>query len=292
MDRPGNGPATPRKKVSEPCPTVGRMEQRLNFVTLAVANVERSLAFYADGLGWQPAFHVPDEVAFVPVADEVVLSLWSRAGFSDEVGEPGSGTPPVTLAHNVSSPAEVDEVLTTAGSAGAAVRPGVHRDWGGYSGYFTDPDGFWWEVAHNPTPLGEALVTASRARVARTDLTPARVLAEVGVREPVFHREPVGADRAHFEAMTTPDFFEVGASGSAYARDQVCELMAQRYATGERDGDDAWVVSDLGARELGPGVWQLSYALDQAGRRTRRSTIWVVGPGGWRAAHHQGTITG
>lgn len=63
------------------------MQQHLNFVTLAVADVERSRTFYAQGLGWEVAFEAPGEVAFLPVADGVLLSLWSRSGFAEEVGE-------------------------------------------------------------------------------------------------------------------------------------------------------------------------------------------------------------
>ena len=61
---------------------------------------------------------------------------------------------PFTLAHNVATPEEVDKVLATAGAAGASVQEAQKRDWGGYSGYFVDPDGFRWEVAFNPHPIG------------------------------------------------------------------------------------------------------------------------------------------
>lgn len=138
------------------------MDQHLSFITLAVASTTASRAFYVDGLGWQPAFEVPGEVLFLPVGPTVILSLWSRDGFAAEVGEPGTGLTPVTLSHNVGSPAEADAVLQVAGAAGGRVWPGEHRDWGGYSGYFADPDGFRWEVAHNPQPLAEDLLHAVR----------------------------------------------------------------------------------------------------------------------------------
>ncbi|GGK00386.1 glyoxalase [Pilimelia anulata] len=141
------------------------MEQRLNFVTLAVRDVARSRAFYLDGLGWRPAFEAPGEVLFLRVAPGVVLSLWSRAGFVAELGyEPADGPAPLTLAHNVGAPAEVDAVLAAAVAAGARlISPGTARDWGGYSGYFADPDGFCWEVAHNPGPIGVEVLAESRA---------------------------------------------------------------------------------------------------------------------------------
>lgn len=267
------------------------MEQRLNFVTLAVADVEQSVSFYRDGLGWTPTLFVPGEVAFFDVAHGVTLSLWNREQFAAEVVAPGDGVTPITLAHNVSSAAEVDGVLADAAAAGAVVRAGQYRDWGGYSGYFSDPDGFWWEVAHNPTPHGVGQVSDSRDWLARYSLTPQAVAAELKSREPVFHREPLDADRDHFYTMTTDDFYEVGASGAIYSRAQVADLMAERYASGERDGDDAWQVSDFGVRELAPGLWQAHYHLDQRGRRTRRSTLWLVTPDGWRVTYHQATIT-
>ncbi len=77
---------------------------------------------------------------------------WGAHG--GEIGEVARGTLPFTLAHNVASPAEVDAVLNTARAAGASVSDAKQRDWGGYSGYFTDPDGFRWEVAFNPYPIG------------------------------------------------------------------------------------------------------------------------------------------
>jgi catechol 2,3-dioxygenase-like lactoylglutathione lyase family enzyme/acyl-CoA hydrolase len=148
------------------------MEQRANFVTLAVEDVDRSRAFYVDGLGWQPVFEAPGEVLFLPVGHGLVLSLWSRAGFTAEVGEPSTGLAPITLAHNVLSPAEVDEVLAGAAAAGAPVTPGEQREWGGYSGYFADPDGYRWEVAHDPSPLGDGLVTQSRRWLAARTPSP------------------------------------------------------------------------------------------------------------------------
>lgn len=85
-------------------------------ITVPVADRARSRAFYADGLGWEP---------FI-----------------------GPGVAPLTIAHNVGSDEAVDDVLRTAGAAGGQVWPAEHRDWGGYSGYFADPDGYRWEIAH------------------------------------------------------------------------------------------------------------------------------------------------
>lgn len=137
------------------------MDQRLSFVTLAVADLDASRAFYLDGLGWRASVDVPGEVVMVEVGQHVVLSLWDRAAFEVEVGPiaGGEGLAPFTLAHNVATPAEVDAVLATARAAGAdPVQPGQERAWGGYTGYFSDPDGYRWEVAYNPGPIGRKVL--------------------------------------------------------------------------------------------------------------------------------------
>ncbi len=137
------------------------MDPRISFVTLAVADLAASRAFYLDGLGWEAVVDVPDEVVMVQVGEHLVLSLWERAHFEAEVGPvaTGPGVAPFTLAHNVPTEAEVDEVLATARAAGAApVHDGVARPWGGYTGYFADPDGFRWEVAYNPGPVGRVVL--------------------------------------------------------------------------------------------------------------------------------------
>lgn len=131
------------------------MEQRVSFITLAVADVSRSRAFYVDGLGWRPIFEAEGEVLMLPVAERVILSLWSVDGFTAEVGAaPVSGIAPITLSHNLATEAEVDAVLAEAESLGATVIKATRRDWGGYSGYFADPDGFRWEIAVNPGDPG------------------------------------------------------------------------------------------------------------------------------------------
>lgn len=137
------------------------MEQRLSFITLAVADLAASHRFYVDGLGWRPELDVPGEVVMFRVAEKVILSLWDREAFEAEVGaQPArGGVPPITLAHNCRTPQEVDRVLVDAQAAGAStVQPGTGRDWGGYSGYFADPDGFRWEVAFNPGEIGRSVL--------------------------------------------------------------------------------------------------------------------------------------
>lgn len=137
------------------------MDPRISFVTLAVADLERTRAFYVDGLGWTPELEVPGDVLMIRVGERQVLSLWAYAGFESEVGPVmrGEGVVPITLAHNVATEAEVDEILALARSIGADPVSGPERrEWGGYTGYFADPDGFRWEIAVNPGPIGQSVL--------------------------------------------------------------------------------------------------------------------------------------
>ena len=137
------------------------MEQRLSFVSVAVGDLDATRAFYVDGLGWTASMDVPDEVLMIQVGQHVVLSLWAESGFESEVGpiRRGEGLAPITLAHNVPTREEVDDVLATARAAGAdPVHDAVERDWGGYTGYFGDPDGYRWEIAYNPGPIGQVVL--------------------------------------------------------------------------------------------------------------------------------------
>jgi uncharacterized protein len=117
------------------------MQQRISVITLGVADVDRARRFY-EALGWQGAQQPDDEICFFQ-AGGMVVALWAALG--------GHGAPGVEIAHNVASPAEVDAVLAAAAQAGAQpVRAAAATDWGGYAGAFADPDGYVWEVAHNP----------------------------------------------------------------------------------------------------------------------------------------------
>jgi uncharacterized protein len=117
------------------------MEQRISLVTLGVADLGRARRFY-EALGWSGAQQPDDEVCFFQ-AGGMVLALWTALG--------GHGAPGIELAYNVRSPEEVGAVLTDAQRAGATiVRPAARAEWGGVSGAFADPDGYVWEVAHNP----------------------------------------------------------------------------------------------------------------------------------------------
>ena len=138
------------------------MEQRISLITLAVRDVATSRAFYCDRLGWEQFIFVPGEVCMIRTGDHLIFSLWDQTRFEAEIGQPvrrGDGVAPLTLAHNVATKAEVDAVLEAARAAGAdPVSAAVERDWGGYSGYFADPDGYRWEVAHAPGPIAEVVL--------------------------------------------------------------------------------------------------------------------------------------
>jgi hypothetical protein len=119
------------------------------------------------------------------------------------------------------------------------------------------------------------------------DLLP--VLEELRSREPIFHTERFGLSLEDFERNTAPDFWEVGASGRRYSREFILN-MRRREALVDADAA-GWKASGFGLRQLGPDCFLLTYTLDQAGRLSRRATIWERAAEGWRIVFHQGTIT-
>ena len=126
------------------------MEQRVSLITLGVADVARSRAFY-ETLGWTTGAEPGDDVVFFQ-AGGMIVALWDRTRLAeDSVVPDAGGWGGITLAYNVRSAAELDAVLAEAAAAGATVaRTGAETFWGGYSGVFVDPDGHAWEIAHNP----------------------------------------------------------------------------------------------------------------------------------------------
>jgi hypothetical protein len=114
------------------------------------------------------------------------------------------------------------------------------------------------------------------------------VLDELRSREPIFHTKGFGQTIEDFERSTAPDFWEVGASGRRYSREFILEMRGRESLV---DADDSgWKASGFGLRQLGPNCYLLTYTLDQAGRLTRRATIWERTAGHWRILYHQGTI--
>jgi uncharacterized protein len=127
------------------------MEQRVSLVTLGVTDLARARRFYEEGLGWRRA-NQHDEVVFYQ-AGGMVLALWGRDALAQDaqVESAGSGFRGIALAYNTRERAEVDAVLAEAEAAGGRiVKPAHETFWGGYSGYFADPDGHLWEIAWNP----------------------------------------------------------------------------------------------------------------------------------------------
>lgn len=131
------------------------MRQKLSIITLGVTDLARSIAFYRDGLKWTTPCKEGEGIAWFPMGG-VVLALYPRAGLAEDamVDPSGSGFTGITLAHNCKNEAEVDAVMAEAAALGASgariVKPAQKVFWGGYSGYFADPDGYLWEVVYNP----------------------------------------------------------------------------------------------------------------------------------------------
>jgi hypothetical protein len=134
------------------------MKPRITLITIGVDDLERSVRFYRDGLGLTTEGIIGKEfeygaVAFFDLQSGLKLAVWPRKSLARDCGLPLS--PPsateFALAHNVSSKAEVDAVMKQAQEAGGTVvKPAQDTFWGGYAGYFQDPDGHLWEIAWNP----------------------------------------------------------------------------------------------------------------------------------------------
>lgn len=137
------------------------MKARISVITLGVDDLERALAFYRDGLGLGTDGIVGEEfedgaVAFFDLQPGLKLAIWPRQSIAHDSGVPLArpSATDLTLGHNVSSRTEVDAVMSQAEAAGATiVKPARETFWGGYAGYFQDPDGHLWEAVWNPDLL-------------------------------------------------------------------------------------------------------------------------------------------
>lgn len=137
------------------------MQPRITVITVAVDDLERSLRFYRDGLGLATEGIIGEEfengaVAFFDLHAGLKLAIWPRKSLSQDSGIPpgGPSSTEFTLGHNVSSRAEVDAVMEQAKRAGAVIaKPAQETFWGGYAGYFQDPDDHLWEIVWNPQLL-------------------------------------------------------------------------------------------------------------------------------------------
>lgn len=136
------------------------MEPRISLITLGVSDLQRSLRFYRDGLGFPTTWDGSKGVVFFKNGG-TALALYPYDDLAKDVGESFRNIPRpkfngITLAHNVRQKEEVDQVLNLAQSAGGKIEKPAHDTfWGGYSGYFSDPDGYLWEVAHGAFPIRE-----------------------------------------------------------------------------------------------------------------------------------------
>jgi hypothetical protein len=134
------------------------MRPRITLITLGVDDLERALRFYCDGLGWPTEGIVGQEfehgaVAFFDLQPGLVLALWPRHDIAHDANIPqgARSATEFTIGHNVNSKAEVDAVMEQAKRAGATIiKPAGETFWGGYAGYFQDPDSHLWEIAWNP----------------------------------------------------------------------------------------------------------------------------------------------
>lgn len=129
------------------------MKPKISIITLGVADLGRSLTFYRDGLGFPTHNYKEDQGIVFFKLEGTWLSLYPREKLAEDItmSAAGSGFSGVTMAHNVGSKEEVDTAVDLAVSVGAKlVKKPQDVFWGGYSGYFSDPDGYLWEVAYNP----------------------------------------------------------------------------------------------------------------------------------------------
>ena len=128
------------------------MRQKLNLITLGVDDIDKALDFYETGLGWKKSSASQDDIAFFQLGG-IVLSIYPRKLLAKDatVDDKATGFSGITISHNAKSEQEVDDVLKEVEKLGATIIKRAEKVfWGGYSGYFKDPDGHLFEVAYNP----------------------------------------------------------------------------------------------------------------------------------------------
>ena len=139
------------------------MKPRISVLTLGVSDLEKSVAFYRDGLGFPTDGIIGTEfehgaVAFFDLQNGIKLALWPRASIAHDTGIPlqTASAWELTIGHNVANTDEVNKVMELAEKAGAKIiKPAQDTFWGGYAGYFQDPDKHLWEIVYNPHLLPE-----------------------------------------------------------------------------------------------------------------------------------------
>jgi hypothetical protein len=128
-----------------------------------------------------------------------------------------------------------------------------------------------------------------------TDTENLNILNQLIQREPIFHHPEFGTTREDFEQMTDRTFWEIGASGRRYSREEVIAAVVKRYEDPQYRGihtppENTWQTQDFHCRSIGHDHYLLTYTLIQPDRVTRRSTLWRQSPNGWQILYHQGTI--
>jgi len=141
-------------------------------------------------------------------------------------------------------------------------------------------------VIDGPMP-DDAWQRANREPSLRTHPELEAVAVELLRHEPIFHRREFGCSRQDFEKMTTPTFWEVGASGRRYSREFVLDVLEERY---KNVTETSWEIEDFFCQELAADQYLVTYTLHDAERATRRATIWRRTAGAWQIVYHQGTV--
>lgn len=284
------------------------MEQRVSLVTLGVEDVSASREFY-ERIGWRSGAQPAADVVFFQTGT-MVVALWSRESLAADSGLDRPGAPgAVVLAHNVATPARVDEIMAEAAAAGGAVtRAAAATFWGGYSGVFLDPDGHPWEVAHNPfwRLASDGAITLPRSSAARQDIALVPMTQTVYEQVVAHSQAEYGIEVAR-SLMITPeqgrlmaaeDFAELDAAGMQTPGHHFFSIVDQRCdrAIGylwlhvrERYGELCALISDIEVdeqhRNSGAGRRVLELAEDVARELgARRIELNVFGDNA-RAAH-------
>lgn len=231
----------------------------LSLVTLGVRDLGRARRFYVEGLGGRVVLDRP-EVVFVQAGHGLLLSLWGVDELREDSGAAAFAEPaqaPLALAHNVASEHEVDRVLSRAVAAGGTlVRGAARAPWGGLQGWVADPDGFRWEVAHNP-----GLHVHADGRVELVDAAPGLVV------RPATPRDAVAVAAIHAAGVATRTAtFEPGAPTAAEVLHRIVVSTAPyAFLVGELDGRVVgWSATAPHSPREGPGIAEVTVYVDAA----------------------------
>lgn len=262
------------------------MKQSLGLVSLVVRDYDEALAFFVGKLGFTLAEDrfVPEQskrwVVVVPPGPMGAKLLLARASTPEQEPRIGNQTGGRVFLFLYTDDFRRD--YDSYRSKGIEfVRDPQEQPYGTVA-VFKDLYGNLWDLVQ----LRESNDSATASPTAESTL--AAVLEELRAREPIFHRPEHGTTRADFEAMTDPEFWEVGASGRRYGRELVLSELEKRYAAGLPE--EGWAADEFRLQHLADQTYLLTYTLSQQDRVTRRSTIWRHAEDGWKIVYHQGTV--